>query len=759
MTARGDAKRGRLTGRLVSALHLARLLAAAAVRRPGGPRRRDLGERLAAFPAKLPVGRPVTVRWNDHQVPFIEAASDRDAAVALGAVHGHLRLSQIEIMRRLSQGRLAEVLGPGAVEFDHALRLLDVGRAAAAIEAAMPDATRAWLGGFADGLNAQAAALAERPYELELLDVRPEPWTPADLIVLSRVASMDFTWRVWLRLLHLRGRRDWLRLWARLTRPGALPVPSLAGSGGAEALLGLLDRGGSNSVAVAGRRTAGGAAMIASDPHLSVGLPNLWLLAGIRSPGFHVAGLMVPGVPAVALGRNPWIAWGGTSLHAASSDLFDVGDLPAGEITERRVRIAVRWGRDREVALRETPHGPILTDAAILGARERRPLALRWIGHDASDELTALLGVNRARSWRDFTDALAGFAVPAQNMIYADRDGHVGHAMAARLPSRPDAVPEDMVRGVDAHPDWHRIVGTPDLPHRFDPPEGFVASANDAPGPTPVPVGFFFSPDQRVTRLRALLSADGTVTPERLRHLQGDVAMPGARDMRDALLRALPARTAAATALRRALVRALASWDGVHAAASAGALAFELLAFHLVSELHGSGEAKLYAATWDAWSLLRHDLESTDRHHLRRAAEAALRPATPAFVRLGTWGRAHRLRLQHPFGALPLLGRRFRAGEWPAAGSNETVMKTAHGFSAGRHRVRLGAVARHVSDLADVDANHFVLLGGQDGWPGSTTFADQVALWRRGETIRVPLRPDSVAAAFPHVTPVRPSGG
>src|SRR5438046_10758379 len=101
----------------------------------------------------------------------------------------------------------------------------------------------------------------------------------------------------------------------------------------------------------------------------------------------------------MAIGRNPWIAWGGTNLHAMSSELLDVSDLPAREITERRLRLAVRWSRPRELVLRDTGYGPGISDAAMFGGDEGRPLALRWIGHRPSDRISALLAITRPRCW------------------------------------------------------------------------------------------------------------------------------------------------------------------------------------------------------------------------------------------------------------------------------------------------------------------------------------------------------------------------
>ncbi|EKV31481.1 hypothetical protein C882_3854 [Caenispirillum salinarum AK4] len=753
-------------------------LAARLARGSLAPRRRlTLRERLHNVPIDdAPLVAPAAIHWNQHMVPFIDAADEPDLAVALGVVHGHLRLAQLEAMRRISQGRLAEVLGPAAVDADHVLRVLDLGRATPAMEAMLPDATRAWLEGFADGLNHVIAhvnrARRYRPEELALLGVAPQPWTVSDLLTLGRLAATDFTWKVWIRLLKLRGRPDWLKLWSRLMDVGGEPpVPALSGSGGAdggglEALDWLCDTfgrpGGSNSVAVDAARGAGGAAKIASDPHLPITLPNLWLLVGMHCPTLHCVGYMVPGVPAVAIGRNPWIAWGGTSLHAASSELFDLSDLPDGAVRERRETIRVRWGADREVSIGETDWGPVLSDAPLIGPKrgegdEPRPrFALRWVGHDPSDEITALLGVNRARDLGEFRAALEGFAIPAQNMIYADERGRIAQVMAAHLPKRPLTTPEDMLAPRSDLDQWRggRVTGT-DLPAVVEPAEGFVASANNRPEETPaVAVSWFFSPDDRVTRLRQLLAEGPPLTVGRLKALQADVTMPGALVLRDALLGLAPAKPE-----HEGIRRHLMDWTGTYDANSTGALAFELFVNAFAEALHGEEDLAIYTATWDPWALLRDDLERLGPDRLATAALAGLDRAGEGVRRHRAWGAVHRLRLSHVLGALPGIGRRWRFVDAPIAGSNETVMKTAHGFSGGPHAVRLGANARHVSDLADMDANWFVLMGGQDARPGSVCFLDQWDLWREGQMMHVPLRLESVRRDFPYRTTLRPPTG
>ncbi len=733
-----------------------------AMLRRGAPRQIALEERLASLSlAGAPVREPVRIYWNEHHIPFIEASHDSDLATGLGVVHAHLRLAQIDFMRRIALGRLAEVVGPMAASSDHALRVLDFRRAGAAVETVLPSESREWLDAFRAGINWHIAGLTRPPYEFEVLGVRPEQWSFSDLLAVSRLASLDFTWKVWMRLLKLRRRPEWSDMWERLMSEPTIQPPSVAGSN--DALEGLLEgfgRSGSNAYAIAPGRTANGAAMIANDPHLSISLPNNWIILGMKSPSYHAVGMMVPGVPLMGLGRSPWMAWGGTSLHGASSELVDLTSVPGNGLSSRETTIRVRWGRNRKVRIRDSAFGPVISDARLLRMGRDSPVALHWMGHRASDEVTPFLNIAKARSWQDFLSALDGYAIPGLNMIYADAEGHIGQAIAATLPRRPHEPPKDIISGAEALDHWASFVSSRDLPNIWDPPEGFVASANNAPPPSDVSLSLFFSPDDRVRRLRDVLSNGDSFSVSDLARLQTDVTSASARELRDLLAYALAKHLPETPNGQAApLIDALREWDGTYRAESTGALAFELLSFHLVGKLHGRIGAQLYSATWDQFSLLRRDLDQIDRQALQTPLGEAVAAAARRFSRLGTWGDMHRLRLAHAFAMLPLAGRRYVFLERGASGNNETLMKTAHGFSGSRHRVRFGQDARHISDMSDLDANYFVLLGGQDGWLGSTTFMDHLPLWDSAAHIRVPLRIETVRSEFPHLTTLTPKKG
>ena len=704
-------------------------------------------DRLAAFPTDgLDLAAPVTIHWDAHQIPFVEAASDGDLAYALGLVHAHLRLGQMETLRRVSQGRIAEVAGPLAVDIDHALRILDLGKAVPATLAAMPADSRLWLDRFVDGVNAyagRAAATGRLPHEFRVYGIEPEPWTAADVLTLGRLASVDVSWIAWFGLLEARGRPGFPELWAKLQKAGVESMPSFASAGaGAGALaeiLGGTGKAGSNSVAVSAGRSATGGALMANDPHLGVNLPNLWLIAGMKSPGIHAVGLMIPGVPFVALGRNQRIAWGGTNMRAWSSDLFDVSGLPADAIAERTERLRVRWWPSVDVTVRETAAGPIVSDAPPVPAAGT--VALSWMGHRPSDELTAMLKVNRARDFGEFRDAFEGWAVSGQNFLYADVDGNIGQLMAARLPRRDPAPILDPVRPLADRAAWQVTLGPLDLPHVLNPAMGYLASANNKPADTEVPVSFFFAGDDRIERLHTVLSEERAVTPDQLLELQRDTYMASAHR-----LARLFARRLAISHPGDAIAAAIAGWDGRYEADSRGALAFELTVAGFAHAFMDEGERRPMEGAGRLFDLLLGEVEAADAARVDAALARGIEGAGAPFQEFAAWGDIHRMVLRHPLAMVPLLGRRYEFADFPVGGSSATLMKTAHDLATERHATRFGSQARHLSDLADPDANWFLLLGGQDGWFNSASFLDHVPLWRDGRMIRVPLTPDGFAA-------------
>lgn len=734
--------------------------------RPPRPNSVSLDQRLDMLPAQnaLPARGALAIHWSAQQVPFIEAADDADVPMAMGVVHAHLRLGQMEVLRHISQGRLGELAGPLPIvtDVDHTLRTIDFPKAADEIITRMRPDTRAWLERYVEGINAVIAhhrAQRNWPSDVRTFGLTPQAWTIRDVVAVGRLAGTDINWGAFFQYLSLQNQRGGRELWDRTRNYHDGASPSFGppvGSPALDVFTGLLPgatKSGSNTFVVAPTRTARGHALLSNDPHVGFTLPALWCIVGYRSPSHQAVGLSIPGLPFVLLGRNDRIAWGGTNMQALSSTLYDASAIPPEQVTSRTVTLARRWWFPTTRTVRDTPVGPMISDTSFF-SQSPVPLALRWRGHEASDEFSAFFDASRATSWSQFRAAFASFAVSGQNFLYADVDGNIGQLLAlehqpavgrtARMPIANPANPDHQ---------WSTPgIRSDQLPAAFNPPEGFLVSANNTPVRLDPPVSIGTNWNDRFHRLTALLQANPRVDVASAVAMQQDVFS----EQSLVLARAIVARASAA-GITHPLLGELASWDGRYAINSRGALVLQAIAQQLIT-LHYSRVASPAVAeslldSSAAMTLLAQDVESG-------SADASLGPALVAAARAApadkVWGDVHRVRRAHWIGLVPVLGSSYVQGDEPIPGSLTTVFKSAAPISAQRHFSRYGANARHVIDMSHPDEHFVALFGGNDGWPGSVNFLDQLDAWRSGELIRLPLSPEGVARATVRTTRWQP---
>jgi penicillin amidase len=726
------------------------------------PESTTLSERLDAMPGgAAPVLQDVTIYWSDHKVPFIEAKTDEDAAFALGMVHAHLRLGQLEILRYVSQGRLAEVAGPFSAikEMEQALRTIDLGKSSKEVYANMPADSRAWLDNFVRGLNYYQQHMDELPHELKVMGTGRDPWEAHELLTVGRLASVDYNWPIWLTLLPMREREDWPQIFAEALEEGTASATSFAANDNRASnrfaqLLGVAAKWGSNSFAIGEGKTESGSSIIASDPHLGVGLPNIWLIAGVKSPSMHVVGLMIPGMPFVAVGRNPDIAWGGTSLRSAGSDLFDVTNIPEDQITEREIDVKVRWWPDRKMTVRETPYGPIISDIKMVPKREGEAFALKWNGHLPTDELTSMLKLNKARNWDEFSTALETFSISAQNFIYADTQGNIGQVTATHLPKRSHDMPDDLVLPLEKASAWETIVTSAELPSTYNPSQGFVATANNKPSESITPIGYFFSGDDRVLRMRDILGEAEQFSVTDIRTLQVDTYMQSASVLRDALVhRGRQIDGLSPEALKTLSI--LEDWNGRYEVEAQGPVALQGVTARLMPQLLDEIQLAVLQTGGNHLFNYANTVLATDAGKLDPLLALALSEAQHTLEEYPDWGAMHPLKLQHNLAMVPLLGKRYEFDILPWPGSTDTIWKGDHAMGISESLTRYGAQARHISDMSDMDTNWFVLLGGNDGWINAENFIDQAKLFQHGEMMHIPLRMETVRKTFKHQTQLR----
>jgi penicillin G amidase len=675
------------------------------------------------------LGGSVEVLRDRFGVPQIFAEDERDLFFAQGYVHAQDRFFQMELGRRAGHGRLSELLGKSALEFDRLSRTIGLGRIASSEMTAPPEALRA-LEGYSCGVNA-CLATQPRPPELGLLRHRPEPWTPADTAAWSLIMawSLSASWESKL----LKG--------------------STEEAEGREGLGAYVDPGaGSNAWAVGSDRSASGSALLAGDPHLFLGIPCFWYEVGLYGGPYRVVGASLPGTPGVVIGHNEAIAWSVTAALTDVQDLYVERFKPdnanlyehAGEWREAEVReekITVRRRRRPVVQrTRTTLHGPIVTD--VFGSEE--DLALRWATPEPLKLVGAGLAVNRARNREEFLAALEGWTPPNQNFVYADRTGILGRALAGPVPARKNHRGDRPVPGWSGEHEWEGSVPFDELPKDFDPVEGYVASANEAPetvpGTDPIPGAYL--PSYRKIRIEELLRSNNRHTLETFRNIQGDLYCAPAHALAKRLAGLDPP-----SGIPERLSRELAVWDGYLSAESRpGAVARVALEVLLrrVARVAPRSDSPLptgvEAYFGNLVSELLDGLDGLPKGVLRdalKAAEEVLIDSLGSDPAGWSWGALHRAELQHPLGIVRALRGLVNRGPYPEGGDANTVKLAAFrsGRSDRRGRPSFGPVTtapsyRFIVDTGNWDRGWSVVAPGQSGHPASANYDDQIDLWR-----------------------------
>jgi penicillin amidase len=575
------------------------------------------GEAVAAG-----LAAPVSVVRDTWGVPQIYAANEHDLFFAQGYVHAQDRLWQMEFDRRVSSGRLAELLGPGLVPTDRYVRTIGIRRAAERDWRRLDSATRALLAAYAEGVNAFVASHRGRlPVEFSLFGIEPDAWTPVDSLAWGTMTAYSLSQNAVMELMRMRlAARLGDAAAARLMPPyeGPVILPPAAGAamgamgamgavapraaaaapalpfgflglgagrprrGQAEAVLAGLfgppsSALGSNAWVVHGSRTASGRPLLANDTHLGLGMPSVWYENGLHGGRFDVAGFSFPGVPLVLIGHNQSNAWGISNMCGDVEDLYverrdaqgrlqGPGGWYAPEVAVES--IPVRGGKPVELRVVISRHGPVINEVEDLppGAP---PLALRWAALDGNRLLDALTALNLAAGWDGFRRALALWDSPALNFVYADIEGHIGYQAAGRIPLRaPGHSGLAPVPGESDRFDWRGAIPWEAMPHVLDPPAGFVVTANNkvVGEDYPYHIAYDYADPYRPARIAAALAAAPRLTLAEARGIQTDTTAPEAAELLPLLL-----AVHAANERERQALAAVRSWNRRFDPESAGA--------------------------------------------------------------------------------------------------------------------------------------------------------------------------------------------
>lgn len=748
--------------------------------------------------------KPATVLFDAHDVPHVYAESWTDAARILGYLHARERFLQMEFFRRQASGTLAEVAGPDAVESDALMRRLGIRQSCELFwsDASLPAEFKSELVAYADGVNQRLEEMKDNlPPLARALNVTIRPWTPIDTLAFSKYmgwdqsGTMDDLWfgavaeafgkdafeELWPverpydhSSVTVQARRDGISLKAR--DAGCPATASTAGPplvpGAGEACLAAFDKlarpgvfgsagsFGSNNWAIAGPKTAAGKPILCSDPHLDFKLPSIWYAAHLCVQGKSVAGVTFPGGPAVIIGFNDHLAWGVTNMQADACDFFVEEVHPEDPLLYRHKGKWVRMTRAKDaIGVRGKPAVTIDIDSTVHGPvvhREGKVISLAWTGLGATRDPLAFWGAGRAGNLREFLAALDHLAVPALNICYADSSGNIAMYCVGALPKRKPGQGRLPLDGASGEWDWEEMISRDRLPLAINPPEGYVASANNRPAPKtdPLYLGWMWDPGYRKRRIDALLQTATGMTVETMRPLQLDAHDFAAERFLPVLLAALKAHPPREPVGQKAQSE-LAKWNYVADAEATGPLLWLrwFLAYRdaVWQDEFASRKVPPKGGSWgftgtnrrepeiEVLEFLTHekpdsiwfDDRTTPQRETRdeiliRSFDAAIAGIKAQFgddVEKWKWKHHNRLKVDSLFGV-----RMMDRSAGPVPGTPYTLNPGSNGGTVGG-----GASWRMIIDLADPPASIGVYPGGQSESPASRHYADLMKLWAAGE--------------------------
>ncbi|HEV8574893.1 MAG TPA: penicillin acylase family protein [Dehalococcoidia bacterium] len=767
------------TGRKVRRVATGALLAAGAAVLAGGyvlrrPVPRGKGKvTLQGLRARAEIIRD---RWG---VPHIYATNIEDVAFAVGYAQAQDRLWQMEVNRRAASGTLSELLGEQALEIDRMTRRIGFRRAAERDWREADKEERAALNAYAAGVNAYIAR-AKMPLEFTILRSRPGPWQPVDSLAFGRLFGWALTgnWdseivRSW--TIERFGAEVMAELEPNYPAGAPVIVPPGTEAKGirpdllddmrqTEELVGFVGRGASNNWAVDGTKSATGKPLLASDPHLTLSMPSIWWEMHIDSPEMKAAGVGLPGLPAVIMGHNERIAWGMTAALVDGDDLFveqvDPADAPRyrqngkwsrGEVV--REEIAVRKRKEPVVEeVLTTRHGPVISPA-IKG--ETRTLALRTVALEPAHQVKAMMTVMAAQNWDEFRQALQGWPFPSLNFAYADVDGNIGYQLAGLVPMRGKGHGTVPAPGWTEDYDWKGFVPFDELPHSYNPPAHWIASANNKIADDDYP--HFLSTENadgfRQKRIVEMLEAKEKHSTADFERMQVDQLSLAAKELVPLVTELKPEDEWC-----RRVITFLKAWDYRLSPDSVAACVYEVFFAHMVRRtleeklgswsdfflgkgVHALRPHTLFYVASHSWLMekMRERPEWFQGKTWSQAMEEALGSAVAELrERLGDevsrwqWGRLHKQPFAHALGGVRGLDRIFNRAAVPVGGDANTVWQAAYTPYNGYDVNSFTASWRQIIDLADFNESRATLPSGQSGHPGSRHYADMTGMWRRG---------------------------
>ena len=718
----------------------------------------------------------VEVIFDKFGIPHIYAKNSTDAYFTLGYAHAQERLFQMVMIRRLSQGKLAEILGPSLIPVDKRMRTLgfmDFAKLSTK-EAISKDANNEMFKltkAYQDGVN-HFIDNANLPIEFTMLGFKPEHFATEDIYTTLGFMALGFTTAITnepiMQYIQQTLGEDYAKL---------LEADSISGSPEyqpfsvkeiiAKNILNSFDAfpydlqlpywEGSNSWLLSKDRSKSGKAIFANDTHIGYSQPSVWFEAYMEYPGFELYGYYLAGMPFAIIGHNANLAWGITIFPMDNMDLYTETTNPEnsnqylqnGEWVDYEIvnhKIAVKDSATINYPIKHSKRGPILSDAfAQVNQEDNMEVSLWWsLNHYTSTAVEATYMMNNARNIEDFEAAMPLIDILGLNIMYADIEDNIAWWATGNIPIRNNT---NSKRYMDGATDTlkHVFYSFDKNPKMINPEKGYIITANNSPGMyDSVYVPGYYSPGYRAQMVEKLLLAQEKWNIEELKAVQTNVSSD--RDIR--IVKVVLGNFDTEIS-NTAAIEALKNWDGNYNIESVGATIFTRIVYEILEEvfLEKLGKQRFdellhtYTLKANIENLINDESSiwwnGNQKEMLNKAITESIELLSLQLgndVSLWQWGEVHQVEHVHAIGRKKPFNKIFNVGPFPKSGSNEVIDKEGFTYTKdAKLKIKSGPALRYLVDFSKPKQGIGIIPTGQSGNIMSPHYSDQALMFVNGE--------------------------
>jgi len=727
----------------------------------------------------------VEVIFDDFGVPHIYAQNGEDAYQALGYVHAQDRLFQMEMMRRVAEGRLAEILGEDLVPTDKFFRATGLEAAAESSlkNAFNPnDSIGRLIMAYLRGVN-QYIKYGKTPMEFTILGIHKEEYTKKDMQMIA--GYMAFTFQAGFRIDPLMSKLraklgdKYMKEIALYTNKGTTQIPNWNKNDSIFAFAGKVDNIltqlpsplliGSNAWVVSGKKTKSGKVMLSNDTHIRYAQPSVWYDAHIEYPGFSIYGQFLAGIPFALLGHTHQTAWGITMFENDNLDMYREKVNPENpnqvwfkdhweDLKTVNETIKVKGMNSINFKVRYSRHGSLMNEVLTnLDSAETNPIAVWWeYVHFDSYLLQAFYKINHSQSIKDIRAGAALIHAPGLNIMAGDSEGNIAWWAAAKLFERPAHVNgKYILDGASGKDEIVRYIDFSHNPHSVNPPQGYVFSANNQPDSID---GYFYqgyyAPEDRAKRITQYLNTDTKWDMKSFHNMITNTKSAVHPETAHLILSFIDKKSLSET--EKKAYDKLMAWKGEHLLNSiAPTIFYRLLARTtrnvFMDELGQSDFKRLafthlfertYPVVFRNDSSIWWDNVSTKQKETRKEIfNTSFHQAIAALVKqLGNnveewkWSKVHTIEHVHPIGRKKPFNKIFNVGPFPVKGGQQVLNNIDFRITDdGLYTAVYGPAIRNQVDFADIEHVQSILPTGESGRVMSKHYDDQAEMYNLGK--------------------------